>query len=154
MPYTFSNSEFDSFQSNYDKKNWLDNKTWASKKIYDDEGFWLVIPNQRFNLRLGDTKPALVVFLRKQGEQFGDPITPLNIVDITAKFKVYDDSGNLITVGNASMTDADAGQFEYSFTALDFTEPGRFFGEFEFSVGSDVFTLPDNKVRLEIYVLD
>lgn len=150
--YTPAPSNFSSFVSDYDKINWLDNKTWTKKKVYD-VNYWLVIPSQKFSIKYQNNKPNLVVFLKTTGEQFGDPITPLNISSFTVTFKCYDLNDELIIRAPASITNNTIGQVEYQFQDLDFYYKGTFYGEFDFKDTNNMtFTLPDRKDRIQIIV--
>ena len=150
--YTPHPSNFSSFVSDYDKINWIDTETWTKKKVYD-KNFWLVIPNQKFAIKLGNNKPTLTVFLKTTGEQFGDAITPLNITDYTIIFKCYDLNGELIIKAPATITNTTIGQIEYAFQDLDFYYKGTFTGEFDFTdLNNTTFTLPDSRSRIQIIV--
>lgn len=150
--YTPGPSNFDSFQTDYDKVNWLDTKTFSKKKVYD-VNYWLVIPNQKFTIKYQNNKPNLVVFLKTTGEQFGDAITPVNISDFTVTFKCYDVNDELIIRNPAIITNLSIGQVEYQFQDLDFYYKGVFYGEFDFTDGDgNTFTLPDTKGRIQIIV--
>lgn len=144
-------SEFDDFQSDYDKVNWIDTPTHTKRKIYD-KSFWIVSPNKNFSIRMGETAPQLHCFLKTAGEQFGDAITPLNIDDYTVLFRCVDGSGNIIINSPAQITNTSIGEITYTFTALDFPKPGRYYGEFQFKVDTSTFTLPPPSQRIEIIV--
>ena len=145
-------SEFDSFTSDFDKVNRIDIPTHTKRKIYDNASCWLVFPNRNFSIRLGETKPSLNCFLKKAGEQFGDPITPLNMANFTVMFRCFDNNENTIIVDTATITNITLGEVSYQFKALDFSKPGRYFGEFEFTESGSSFTLPSPNDRIEIIV--
>lgn len=150
--YTPHPSNFASFDTDYDKINWLDTKTWSKKKVYD-VNYWLVIPNQKFTIKFQNNKPNLVVFLKTTGEQFGDAITPLNINNLSVTFKCYDLNDELIIRAPAQITNQTIGQVEYQFQDLDFYYKGTFYGEFDFTDDDNMtFTLPDSKGRIQIIV--
>jgi hypothetical protein len=150
--YTPAPSNFASFQSDYSSVNWLDTPTWTKKKVYD-VNYWLVFPQRKFSIKFQNNKPNLVVFLKTAGEQFGDAITPLNILDYTVTFKCYDLNDELIIRAAAQITNASIGQIEYQFQDLDFYYKGTFYGEFDFTdADGNTFTLPDSTSRIQIIV--
>lgn len=152
VPYTPHASDFNTFTSDYDKVNWIDTDSWSKKKIYN-QNYWLVLTQEKFAIKFGNSKPNLIVFLRQGGEQFGDAITPLNMSDFTVIFKCYDVNDELIISSPASITNIGHGQVEYSFAELDFYYKGSFYGEFDFIDGDgNIFTLPDSSKRIQIIV--
>jgi len=156
MVYDPHPSNFNDFESDFDKVNWIDVNTWSKKKIYDKK-YWLVVPNFKLNIKRGDSITSLTVFLKTTGEQFGEPITPLNIGDFTVFFYCYDQNNSLIIKDTALITNETIGQVEYSFKDLDFQETGIYYGCFEFvlpAVGANIATslfLPTNN-KIQIFV--
>ena len=157
MPYENGPSNFESFDSDYDKINWLDTNTWTKKKVYDSN-YWLILPNQKHNMKLGNDRPYLTVYLRKSGEQFGDAITPPEFENYTITFRCFDSDGIIAVVGPATKTNIHGGEIQYQFSALDFTKEGVYYGEFEFKLDVSegvfsTFVLPDTRARLPIIVI-
>jgi hypothetical protein len=153
VPHT---SEFSDFQSNYDKVNRIDTPTHTQRKVYQKD-YWLVFPSKNFTIKFQETRPLLTCFLKTKGEQFGDAITPLNISDLTVKFKCVDIDENMIIQDTANIIDTALGEIAYEFKDLDFPKPGRYYGEFEFTISnldpSPSFTLPaTSQSRIEIIV--
>ena len=147
-------SYFDSFSAttNFDSINHIDNPTWKKRKIYTKD-FWIVYPNKHFGIRLGETKPNFICFLKTTGELFGDPITPLNIADYSATFKCFDQHENLIVRSLMTNTDSSLGEFTYYFKSLDFSNKGRYYAEIEFKTETTTMTLPTPGKRIEIIVI-
>lgn len=144
-------SEFEDFESNFDKVNWIDTPTWANKKPYDETPY-LILPALKFNLVLGDTEPDLMVFVKKNGEQFGDPITLPNLEDYTITIKIFDKTNKLVTTGPMTINDLNSGQIKYSFTSFDFMESGTYYYTIQFLKDDRVFTLPASNVKHLIIV--
>jgi len=154
MAYELHPSEFNNFESDFDKVNWLDTNTWSKKKIYDKK-YWLVVPNFKLNIKRGDSITTLTVFLKTTGEQFGEPITPLNIGNFTVFFYCYDQNNSLIIKDTASITNESIGQVEYEFKELDFQSTGIYYGAFEFVLPSingnpptSLFLPSNNKIQI------
>jgi len=139
--------------TDYDSADLIDNPTWKVKRPYN-EAPYLVLPDLKFNMAIGDTKPDLKFFVFKKGEQFGDPIPLPNMSSYTIVIKVYDYNSNLITFGSTTNIDQLSGQISYTFGPLDFIKSGIYFFEVEFTSSSQTFTLPENNVRNEIIIRD
>jgi hypothetical protein len=154
MPYQQGDSRFSEFNSDYNKVNRIDNKTWERRKTYD-ESYWLVFPKTKHNIKMGNQKPYLSVFLKTNGEQFGEPITPPDIEDYTTiTFRCFDEDNTIAVMGAGVLVSADSGEVQYRFTEFDFTRPGTYYGEFEFKKEDGVtFTLPNTQQRLLIIVI-
>lgn len=146
-------SGFSTFQSDYDKVNRIDTPTWTKRKVYDDRPY-LILPNYKFNMKIGDTKPIFKCFVKKAGEQFGDAITLPNLDTYTITFKVYDYNDNLVFMGPMVASNTDAGELTYVFSSLDFSQAGLYYCEVELTNGSNTFTLPDTHIKYEIIVRD
>lgn len=144
-------SEFGDFDSNYDKVNRIDINTWTTKKVYDETPF-LILPNLKFNIILGDTEPALMVFVKKGGEQFGDSITLPNLENYTITIKVYDKNSKLIIIDEMIINDLESGQIKYNFKQLDFIKSGTYYYNIEFSKEDKKFTLPNTNIKHLIIV--
>ena len=144
-------SGFNEFTSDYDKVNRIDVDSFSKRKVYD-KAFWIVYPNKNFTIRLGETKPTFSCFLKTAGEQFGDPITPLDIEQYTVMFSCMDANENMIIRDVAQITNAAIGEISYQFKSLDFPKKGRYFAEIEFTIAGDSFTLPGTNQRIEIIV--
>lgn len=144
-------SDFNIFNSDYDKVNRIDSPTWEKKKIYDETPF-LILPNQKFVIKLGDTKPDFKCFIRKGGEQFGDSIPFPNLINNTCILKIYDYNYNIVTMGTMLVSNEFVGELTYSFDILDFAKEGIYFFEVEIHIGEARFTLPSSSIKYEIIV--
>ena len=139
-------SEFDEFESNYDKVNRIDTPTWTTKKVYDETPF-LILSSLKFHLALGDTGPDLMVFVKKNGEQFGDPITLPNLDEYAITIKFFDKNNKLVTVGTMQVNDLESGQIKYSFSPFDFMQPGIYYYTVRLEREGNSFTLPASNVK-------
>lgn len=146
-------SGFDTFLTDYDKVNWIDTKTYTKRKVYDDKPY-LILPNFRFNVKLGDTLPIFKCYVKKCGEQFGDPISLPAIDTYDFVIRVYDYNNQIIFVGDMEVTNADLGELSYTFKNLDFSQAGIYYCEIEAKSSLGTFTLPDTHIKYEIIVRD
>ena len=139
---------------NYDSQDLLSSPTWRNKHVYNSSPY-LVLPDLKFNIAIGDTKPDLKFFVFKLGEKFGDPIPLSNLASYTITIKIYDYNANLIAFGPASSIDVSSGEITYTFNPFDFIQSGIYFFEVEFKgTNGDVFTLPESNIKNEIIVRD
>jgi len=145
-------SGFNTFTTDYDKVDLIDINTWAYKKTYDEKPF-LVVPNYKFNLKLGDTMPCFRCFVKKLGEQFGDPITLPNLDQYVIYLNVFNYSDNIIFKGRMNIVNLSLGELGYQMTHLDFSCAGVYYAEVEFTDPNGmIFTLPDTHIKYEIIV--
>lgn len=153
VPTTSGYNDFIS-QTNYDGEDLLYRPTWYNKKVYSETPY-IVLPNLKFNIAIGDTKPDLKFFIFKLGEQFGDPIPFPNLDTYTITVKFYDYNSNLIAFGAPSAINQRSGEIIYTFSPFDFAKSGIYFFEVELmDENGSVLTLPESNIKNEVIVRD
>ena len=123
-------SEYDNFQRNFRSQNLIDNPPTNVRRVYDNAPY-LILPNQKFYIKLNSLLPNLVVYIRILGELYGDPI-PMNLTGYTINFYLYNNHSKLTTKGTAVLTDATTAEVTYKWQPLDIQEVGIYNFEFEF----------------------
>lgn len=147
-------SGYTSFSRNFKSQNVIDNSPTNVRRVYENAPY-LVLPNQKFNIKLGCLQPSLIVYIRILGELFGDPI-PMDLTGYTINFYMYDKVAKLVAKGLASVSDNLIGEITYQWKDLDIQEKGIYNFEFEFLINSDptkTFKLPTSDSRYEIIVI-
>lgn len=147
-----ADSGFDSFDRDYYAENWIDNKSWAKRKVYDTTPY-LILPSQKFNIKLHNLLPNFYCYIRAGAEQFGDRIAfPLSGYEVN--FYLYDEGNNLVLKDAAEISNLKLGEIRYSWKPLDIQEKGIYVCELEFIETSSgkTFRLPDTQNRFEIIV--
>ncbi len=92
-----------------------------------------------FRLSKGATLPAVVIQVLDQGES-------VDLTGGTALFSMVDDSDVAkITGAAAVITDELNGIVSYSWATGDTDTEGKFFGQFQVTVGGSLYLLPDNE---------
>lgn len=151
-------SGFNEFESNYNKINNIDNDTWRKKKTYA-ETLYLVFPEPRLFVKLGDNGTKLRCYVKTLGEQFGDPI-PMPEMDLyNLTVRVFDKNNNLASQG-IPVKDVTTGEVIYSFSALDFTKKGLYYAQIFLNKPEDgdnpevSIILPSSNKKYEIIVTE
>jgi len=105
--------------------------------------------DQSLRLAKDATLPALEIQLLDQG-------LPVSLTGATATFSMEDESSVLkVTAAAATISDAANGKVKYEWAAIDVDTTGRFFGQFEITVGSRAYLIPNNESqRLRIIVVN
>ena len=147
----------DNFEEYKNRKNYdcidIINKQNDLSKLPYNENPYIIVPGFKFNMAIGDTKPDLIFFVYKLGEQFGDPIPLPNLKVYNIVVKIYDYNSNLITFNKINKFDQNSGQINYCFNSLDFIQSGIYFFEVEFTdKNGSTFTLPESNIKNEIIV--
>lgn len=145
-------SGFDDFERDYYAENWIDNKSWSKRKVYDNTPY-LILPSQKFNLKLNSLLPNFYCYIRFSAEQFGDRVAfPLSGYRIN--FYLYDSGNNLILRNAAEVSNLSLGEIRYTWKPLDIQEVGIYTCELEFieESSSKSFRLPDTQNKFEIIV--
>jgi len=124
-------SEYDDFQKNYKSQNLIDNSPSHVRRVYDNSPY-LVLPNQKFYIKLHCLEPSLVVYIRQLGELYGDPI-PVDLTDFGINFYLYNKHNKLEAKGPATLTDPLTGELTYDWQPLYIQEKGIYNFEFEFT---------------------
>lgn len=147
-----SDSGFDTFPRDYRSINWIDNNTWEKRKVYNNAPY-LVLPGQKYHIRLTNLLPNFVCYIYVPGEQFGDPL-PFPLSGNRIIFYLYDAQNNLVIRDTALVSNLDLGEVTYEWKALDIQQEGVYTFEVEVidEVTSKSFRLPDGKTRYEIIV--
>lgn len=146
MPTTTAASGFENFTSDFNNVNIIDNPTYKQSRPYERK-YWL-IPSGNFLLKVGETK-QIILFLKTNGELFGDAITPINFSSLSFNIKCYDQNNLLILQEKAI---GDNGSIKYTFQPIDFSVSGRYFIEIEITDGNLIFSVPNSNLRIPIIV--
>lgn len=147
--------EFDDFkeQVDYDIKNVIDSDSWKEKKIYDESPF-LVLPNTKFNIKIGALLPKYVVYIRKRAEQFGDAVG-YDLTDCTINLIVYGKDGNAIIKDTMQVTNKKLGEVTYTWKPFDLQQVGFYTANIEVILPNNGgnFILPNSNIKAEIIVI-
>jgi len=118
---------------------------------YSNESY-LVIPKKIFKIKLYDQYPVIEAFVYQKDNLFGDAM-PLNIAGIDIKFRIYNSSNKLISIGSAVLADINNSKIEYKLNRLDIIETGDYYGEFVLTdIDNDKFSLPKPDQRSRIFI--
>jgi len=117
---------------------------------YSDNPY-LVFPNGHpYHMRIGSTRQTLRAFVYQRSCLFGDPL-PLELAGLTISVKIYNNQNQLVSIGQAIISNQDTSEIEYTWNQLDIRTPGIYYSEFVFKdIDDSTFVLPEKGSRLEI----
>lgn len=149
-----ADSKFTEFKAkvDYHIENIIDNNTYEKKKIYSEHPF-VVLPQAKFNIKVGSILPKFVCFIRKRGEQFGDAVA-YDLTNCTVKLFVFDKDSNLVVRDTMVKTNSNLGEVTYPWKKFDLQFPGFYTAEIEITdQNGSILILPASQPRLEIIVI-
>ena len=107
----------------------LDELTSHLNKKHYDSNIYTVFSNHNFNIKVGNTEPKFICYIKHLGEQFGDPLPYSVSSPTTVVFRCTSQTGTILV--NETMTEIDTwlGEWKYTFSPFDFQTEGEYMVE-------------------------